>query len=392
MLRSNTAGLLYMRFIAAIAKVIVLASGLFATDVFADTAKYFTCPVPAGFEEGQSDLEKKIYSAMDLEIGSNDGGWYSGKIVTASIAYANSQPLRLPVADYPYFVGRLWGGPLYGGKLLSPMVCGFSISSYGWMVTVEWQDHGFASFDIRDALVDVPPPTKADVGATGDAAKSLPSHEFKFSIDGQAFTYVLSGITVAMNRVYRPDMMQDAQYKSTINDALIPELDSVSGVLLSTAAYGSRPEWSKPVAIDSVKSHRGRWFTDEPYTQPFDATATPSLLGRVMAVSSGGTKQPGQPADLDLHNNILTLTMPDGRTGRADVSAWASALLNSGTPGIPNPLIPIDVDGQAFLLVIGFASTLGDSNEMERLMGDLFAGEPTLVTDARQRATEPKRP
>jgi hypothetical protein len=379
-----------MRF-TAIAPVLAVMCGVSTTAVLAETGRYFTCSIPNGFEAAKADLERTLFAATDRELSGADGGWYRGNVVTGSVGYAVSKPIVLPVADYPYFVGSLWGGPPYGGKLLSQMVCGFSLSSSGWMVTIEWEGHGFASFDIRDALASVPPPSKSDIGPVGEAPKALPPHEFRFTIDGQDFSYLLSGITIAMNRVFRPDLAQDDRYKATIDDDLFPALDSVSGILLAAASYGNRPEWTQAVTPAKLQSKSRHWFTDDPYTQPFDTTATPQLLGRVMAVSSGGTKEPGQPADLELQNNILTLTMPDGRTGQVDISTWASALLNSSAPGIPNPLIRFEIDGQSFGLAVSFASPVAGSSEMERLIGDLLAGDPPLVKDARKRETQPKR-
>ncbi len=383
-------GLIIMRVSGVVALALSLLV-LLSSTAMSSEERYFNCPVPKGFQAAQQDLQKTLYAAMDRELSGGDGGWYRGKVVTGSVAYGASKPIVLPVEDYPYLVGSLWGGPPYGGKLLSQMVCGFSISSSGWMVTIEWEGHGFASFDIRDALVILPPPTKSDVDLLGEAPKKLPPHEFRFSIDGQDFSYMLSGVTIAMNRVYRPDMMQDDQYKDTINDDLFPELDSVSGILLASASYGNRPEWSQAVTSTESQPQGRRWFTDDPYTQPFDTTETPHLLGRVTAVSSRGTKEPGQPADVELQSNILTVTMPDGRTSQVDISAWASALLNSSAPGIPNPLIRFEIDGQAFNMAISFASPEAGSSALERLMGDLLSGELQPIKDARQRSAEPQR-
>jgi hypothetical protein len=83
--------------------------------------------------------------------------------------------------------------------------------------------------------------------------------------------------------------------------------------------------------------------------------------------------------------------MPDGRTSQVDISAWASALLNSSAPGIPNPLIRFEIDGQAFNMAISFASPEAGSSALERLMGDLLSGELQPIKDARQRSAEPQR-
>lgn len=378
-------GLLIVRISGLVALAFSLLA-LLSSAAMSSEERYFDCPVPNGIEAAQKEYERILFAGMDKELFGGQDGWHHGKVVTGSVNYHAPEPVALPVERYPFFIGPVWGGAKFGGRLSSRMICGFSVSNSDWMVTIEWEGHGFASFDIRDALTEVPAPTSADVIAFEDASKPLPLHEFKFSIDGQDFNYLLTGITVAMNRVYRPDLLKSG-YKSSLNDQFFPALDSLSGVLLASAEFGQRPEWRDvDVENERLSGEPPKTRSSDFTAQPVDVTDTPFYLGRLIAASSEFTSEPGQAANLDLDDGILSVTLTDGRTTKLTPSQWIGARLLTSLPGIPAPDLRFDIDGQAFRYIVNL---MGPGTD--RLMGDLLSGEPQLSKQARQRETQPHR-
>ncbi len=160
----------------------------------------YDCPVPAGFE-AESARRMAEFTSRTFDDPAKTG-WYAADLpVPLSTNYSAPWPLSLDIADTPLYLGLIWAGPGYGDRIDRHMVCGHSIETHGWTALVEALGAGYATFDVRDALEGQPLPTE-------EGNHSIAPHSFRFEIGGVSYQFIVFGVTVGLQKVWRPDLVQ----------------------------------------------------------------------------------------------------------------------------------------------------------------------------------------
>lgn len=357
----------------------------------------YDCPVPPGLEAERSRRMDAYLNDRMSSLGAS--GWYATVPVPMSADYAAPFPILLDLGDTPYLVGYIWSGEGYGDIVDRIMVCGHSIEVHDWSALIEAYGDGFATIDLRDAIADQALPQ-----AEGD--HPIEQHVYRFDIGGTAYRYIVSGVSVGITKVWRPDLVERAdrlgspkeEPDSGNPDSAWPVLDRFSGVLLSASPRHQYRATSAPTvrsasAIKPALVGRDMLMFDSTITeQPVDLSGTPYFHGRVMGVdaASPGEPDPSELLSLVPEGEDLLVTRRGGETVRVDLSDWLDRqvvdLHTDGTltqVSIAAPSIEFDYSGTKVRLVIGMLwAGLVDVKDgrakysVTRILGDLFAERP----------------
>lgn len=357
----------------------------------------YDCPTPPGLAAEKS---RRMDAYLQKDMSSRaTSGWYSTVPVPMSVDYDAALPVFLDLGDTPYLVGVMWAGEDYGDIVDRRMVCGHSIEVHDWSALIEAYGDGFATIDIRDAIADQALPQT-------EGHHAIVPHVFRFDMGGTAYRYVVSGVSVGITKVWRPDLVTladkfgspEEEPDSGNPDSVWPVLDRFNGVLLSAAPRreyrtSSAATVRNAAAIKPALVGRDMLMFDDTMTeQPVDLSGTPYYHGRSMGVdaASPGRSDPDELLSLVPDGETLLVTVRGGETVRADLSDWLDrqvAEIHTDGPltlvSIAAPSIEFDYSGTRVRLVIGMLwARLADAKDgrakysVTRISGDVFAERP----------------
>lgn len=354
----------------------------------------YNCAVPAGFQKEYDKRNAALINGDD-----RDGGWYAKLPAALSASYSTPFPVSLDLSDTPVLIGALWGGPGYGDQIFRRLICGHSLETHQWTVLIQAVDAGFASFDVRDAISDQPLPT-------AEEAHAIVPHSFRFQIAGTLYQYVVTGVTVDLVKVWRPDLVEmrkrlgDALPASEPHngdpDSVWPTLGSVTGLLFASgipreglARRAISVGGARDAAALGPALLGGRMviFAADHHEQPTDIVATPVYLGRVMGVGRARFSEPEfiDGLALSLDGEKLIVMRQGGSSTEVDLGPWFDHQSGetSGTDAVISaPAVDFELDGVSYRLVVNMMMTSTSPGadgrlvfESDRIMGDLFASK-----------------
>ena len=365
-------------------------------------AMTYECPVPAGFEaEASRRMAEWTSQPFDAPA---ETGWYATDLPAAlSANYSAASPVALDLQDTLIYVGQFPGGPGYGDRIDRWMICGHSIETYRWAALVEALGAGYATLDMREALVDQPIPTEK-------GKHVIAPHSFRFAIGGVDYQFVLVGVGVGLQKVFRPDLAErkglmgefaEGAPDSTDPEAVWPVLQSFTGLLFASAVpetvLGHRAvelgASRDPLAMGPATMGTGSGsgmisFSTEHREQPVDVSATPNYITRVF----GAPRKQFPDAEyrdgfaVQLDGETLIVSREGGGSVDIDLGDWfdrQSGELAGDHALITSPELAFDLDGSSYKLVVSLFTTwvsIGADGRLvyegDRIGADLFASAP----------------
>lgn len=392
------------RFVVSIVLAVFLAGAGVAVEPGAaairapNTAVVYECPVPPGL---QAEKDRRTEAWLSSTEAPSRSGWYGTVPAPMRVGYSAPYPVLLDLDATPILVGALWGGPGFGDIVDRRMVCGHSMEPHGWKVLVQAYGDGFATIDVREAIVEQPLPT-------AEGQYDVAPYAFTFEIGGTPYQYVQTSVTVGLTRVWRPDLvgksaaslgLPEENPDPSDPDAVWPVLDQFSGVLLAARLPSSRMQPPVTTTVRDAEAVRtglmGRdllHFDSGLRQQPVDLTGTPYYHGRFGGVEEAHPGKPDPDAVFTFipEGETLLVQRKGGEIVRVDLGGWfdrqAADIFVDGAltqVAISAPRLEFEYEGAKMRYVLNMVWTQLEADQdgraryqVQRIGGDLFADRP----------------